>query len=68
MSVRGRDGDRAWLCPQVKHLRGGIFGWYNAGLPTQGDYDATNVGRTPMVVEEEMFSYGRAPEQLNESR
>lgn len=51
----------------MKHLTGGIYGWYNAGLPVQGEYDASLVGRTPLVVEEETFSYGRKPEQLNES-
>lgn len=54
-------------CVQVYHLKGGAYGWYNAGFPFRGDYDASNVGRTPSVVEEETFSYGRAPEQLKDS-
>ncbi len=49
------------------HLKGGAYGWYNAGLPFRGEYDASNVGRTPSVVEEETFSYGRSPEQLKDT-
>lgn len=32
----------------------------------QGDYDTSDVGRTPSVVEEEIFSYGRPTESLSD--
>ncbi|CAG9465829.1 unnamed protein product [Pedinophyceae sp. YPF-701] len=31
----------------VAHLDGGIYGWFNAELPMDGEYDASMVGRTP---------------------
>ncbi|CAK0762275.1 hypothetical protein CVIRNUC_002941 [Coccomyxa viridis] len=34
----------------IKHLSGGVYGWYKADLPFQGQYDLENVGRTPNVV------------------
>lgn len=32
----------------------------------QGEYDSSDVGRTPSVVEEEIFSYGRPTESLED--
>ncbi|KAK9820547.1 hypothetical protein WJX72_011515 [[Myrmecia] bisecta] len=32
---------------KVAHLDGGAFGWFKAGLPFDGEYDTSNVGRTP---------------------
>mmetsp|Transcript_38557 Transcript_38557/g.98602 ORF Transcript_38557/g.98602 Transcript_38557/m.98602 type:complete len:260 (-) Transcript_38557:52-831(-) len=31
----------------VYHLSGGLFKWYKDGFETTGEYDASNVGRTP---------------------
>ena len=32
---------------KVGHLDGGIYSWYQEGLPMVGEYDEKNVGRTP---------------------
>lgn len=32
------------------HLEGGVFGWYNAGLPMSGEYDDSAVWKTPNAV------------------
>lgn len=32
----------------------------------QGEYDTSDIGRTPSVVEEEIFSYGRPTESLED--
>ncbi len=34
----------------VKHLNGGVYGWWKADLPFEGEYNLENVGRTPNVV------------------
>lgn len=34
----------------VKHLGGGVYGWWKADLPFEGEYNLENVGRTPNVV------------------
>ncbi|CAL5219640.1 g1516 [Coccomyxa viridis] len=34
----------------IKHLNGGVYGWWKADLPFEGEYDLENVGRTPNVV------------------
>lgn len=44
---------------KVAHLKRGIYGWHLEGLPFDGAYDSAGIGRTPSVVEEEIFSYGR---------
>ena len=49
---------------KVGHLRGGIYAWFRQGLPIEGDYDGSFAGRTPSVVEEKEFSYGRPPTLL----
>ena len=49
---------------EVEHLRGGIYSWFRQGLPLEGNYDGSYAGRTPSVVEEKEFSYGRAPTLL----
>lgn len=48
------------LTRQVGHLKRGIYGWDMEKLPFVGTYDSMGAGRTPSVVEEEIFSYGRA--------
>lgn len=40
------------ITDKVYHLDGGAFGWYKAGLPFVGEYDASNVGRTPNAAPE----------------
>lgn len=37
---------------KVLHLSGGVYGWYQAGLPFVGEYDTANVGRTPNAAPE----------------
>lgn len=32
------------------HLDGGVYRWFTAGLPMTGEYDTSNVGRTPNAV------------------
>lgn len=32
---------------QVKHMEGGVYGWYKSGLPFDGEYDTADVGRSP---------------------
>lgn len=44
----------------MAHLKRGIYGWHMACLPFDGTYDSAGVGRTPSVVEERIFSYGRS--------
>ena len=48
----------------VKHLRGGMYSWFKNELPIAGKYDGSFAGRTPSVVEEKEFSYGRPPTLL----
>ncbi|EFN56190.1 hypothetical protein CHLNCDRAFT_144920 [Chlorella variabilis] len=36
---------------RVKHLDGGVFRWFAAGLPMVGEYDASNAGKTPNTAE-----------------
>ena len=38
---------RVGVDQEVLHLDGGVFRWYKVGLPFDGEYDASNVGRTP---------------------
>ena len=47
------------VTPQVAHLKRGVYGWNMEGLPFEGEYDPAGAGRTPSVVEEEIFAYGR---------
>lgn len=49
---------------KVGHLRGGIYAWFRQSLPLEGSYDGSYAGRTPSVVEEKEFSYGRPPTLL----
>lgn len=35
---------------EVLHLNGGVYGWYNAGLPMEGEYDGRNAARTPQIA------------------
>lgn len=49
---------------KVAHLRGGIYTWHRQDLPLDGSYDGSYAGRTPSVVEEKEFSYGRPPTLL----
>ncbi|GLI61163.1 hypothetical protein VaNZ11_003449 [Volvox africanus] len=39
------------LVPKVAHLERGVFGWYQADLPMEGDY-TPDLGRTPMAAAE----------------
>ncbi|GIL95245.1 hypothetical protein Vretimale_1273 [Volvox reticuliferus] len=39
------------LAPKVAHLERGVFGWYQADLPIEGDY-TPDIGRTPMAAAE----------------
>jgi rhodanese-related sulfurtransferase len=41
---------REGLSDKVVHLDGGIYSWYKAGKPLTGEYDTSDVGRTPNVV------------------
>ena len=43
----------------MAHLKRGVYGWNMEGLPFEGEYDPKDAGRTPSVVEEEIFAYGR---------
>ena len=47
------------VASQVAHLKRGVYGWNMEGLPFEGVYDSAGAGRTPSVVEEEIFAYGR---------
>ena len=40
--------------------------WAEQGAGLQGEYDTRDIGRTPSVVEEEIFSYGRPTESLED--
>ncbi len=55
---RSRLHDMA-IASQVAHLKRGVYGWDMEGLPFEGEYDPKGAGRTPSVVEEEIFAYGR---------
>ena len=48
----------------MEHLRGGIYSWFRNNLPVEGSYDGRFAGRTPSVVEEKEFAYGRPPTLL----
>lgn len=39
------------LAPKVAHLERGVYGWYQASLPMEGDYQP-ELGRTPMAAAE----------------
>ena len=39
--------------PGVAHVDGGVFAWAGAGLPIEGDYDGSDAGRTPGVVQQQ---------------
>lgn len=41
--------DAAVPCTVV-HLDGGVYGWFNAGLPMRGEYDGSNAARTPQIA------------------
>ena len=43
----------------MAHLKRGVYGWNMENLPFEGEYDSAGAGRTPSVVEEEIFAYGR---------
>lgn len=34
----------------VVHLDGGVYGWFNADLPMEGEYDGSNAARTPQIA------------------
>ena len=34
----------------VVHLDGGVYRWFNEGLPMVGEYDGSNAGRTPQIA------------------
>ena len=59
VTFRRAERRRLLALPQVGHLKRGIYGWDMEKLPFVGTYDAVGAGRTPSVVEEEIFSYGR---------
>ena len=40
---------------EVLHLDGGVFRWSQAGLPFDGEYDASNVGRTPNAASDARY-------------
>lgn len=42
---------------EALHLDGGVYGWYQAGLPMVGDYDKSNLGRTPNATVEPTGQY-----------
>lgn len=53
----------------VKHMSGGVYGWYSADLPMFGDYDKSNLGRTPnAAVEPKGQYYEEAQKALEEKR
>lgn len=53
----------------VKHLAGGVYGWYSADLPMFGKYDKSNVGRTPnAAVEPKGQYYEEAQKALEQKR
>lgn len=41
----------------VKHMSGGVYGWYTAELPFYGTYDKSNLGRTPNAAVEPKGQY-----------
>lgn len=45
-------GGRSHAASQVLHLSGGVFGWYKSNMPFDGEYDTSNVGRTPNAAED----------------
>lgn len=45
-------------------MRGGMYSWFRQDLPVEGQYDGSYAGRTPSVVEEKEFAYGRPPTLL----
>ena len=42
----------------VDHVEGGLFAWAGSGLPVEGEYDGSDAGRTPGVVQGQA-SWGR---------
>ncbi|KAK9833533.1 hypothetical protein WJX81_002543 [Elliptochloris bilobata] len=64
--LAAHDALRSGRVRRVSHVKGGLYGYHLAGLPIEGEYDTTDIGRTPSVVEEEIFSYGRPTESLEE--
>jgi len=40
---------------EVLHLDGGVFRWHKDGLPFNGEYDASNVGRTPNAAKDARY-------------
>lgn len=40
---------------KVAHLSGGVYGWYQAGLEFNGEYNTDNVGRTPNAAEDAVY-------------
>lgn len=53
----------------VKHMSGGVYGWYSADLPMFGDYDKSNLGRTPnAAVEPKGQYYEEAQKALEQKR
>jgi rhodanese-related sulfurtransferase len=37
---------------KIKHLQGGVLGWYKAELPMTGEYDTSKAYRTPQAAEQ----------------
>lgn len=56
--LRGRAMRSNVVKGRVGHLEGGVFGWYNAGLPFQGEYNTANVGRTPNAAQDAQYPVG----------
>ncbi len=53
----------------VKHMSGGVYGWYSAKLPMYGEYDKSNLGRTPnAAVEPKGQYYEEAQKALEQKR
>ena len=53
----------------VKHLNGGVYGWFPADLPMYGVYDKSNLGRTPnAAVEPKGQYYEEAQKALEQKR
>jgi len=53
----------------VKHMGGGVYGWYSSDLPMYGEYDKSNLGRTPnAAVEPKGQYYEEAQKALEQKR
>eukprot|EP01025_Chloroclados_australasicus_P033462 TRINITY_DN34135_c0_g1_i1.p1 TRINITY_DN34135_c0_g1~~TRINITY_DN34135_c0_g1_i1.p1 ORF type:complete len:236 (+),score=33.56 TRINITY_DN34135_c0_g1_i1:65-709(+) len=53
------------LAPKVAHLDGGVYGWYLSKSPMRGEYDISNVGRTPNAAAEAEYPEATKKEEVS---